>query len=86
MIHRHCIQQTFHIPLIQLKMPPEIINTDATLEKMNFILMFRLQAHNFSLLYQEINLEFICHIPNWMVLHTPDPGPNYHITIDKHTH
>ena len=29
MIHRHCIQQTFHIPLIQLNMPPKIIHTDA---------------------------------------------------------
>ena len=53
LIHRHCIQQTFHIPLIQLNMPPDIINTAATFEKMNFVLMLRLQAHNFSLLYQE---------------------------------
>ena len=60
MIHRHCIQQTFHIPFIQLNMPPEIINTDATFERRNFVLMVRLQAHNFSLLYQEMILDFIC--------------------------
>ena len=60
MVHRHCIQQNFHIPQIQLNMAPEIINTDATSEKMNFILMLSLQALNFSLLYQDIILEFIC--------------------------
>ena len=41
-------------------MPPEIINTDATFEKMYFILIFGLQAHKLSLLYQEIIVEFIC--------------------------
>ena len=44
MIHRHCIQQTFHIPLIQLNMPTKFINKDATFEKMSFTLVFRFQT------------------------------------------
>ena len=37
-----------------------IVNTDATFEKPNFILMMKLQARNFILLYQVIILEFMC--------------------------
>ena len=83
MIHRHCIQQTFQIPLIQLNVPPELINTDASFETMNFVLMLRFQTHNFSLLYQEIVSlnSFANSSKPWMLRHTPDyhrravPGP-----------
>ena len=85
-IYRHGIQQTFHIHLIQLNMPPEIINTDATFEKMNFV------THNSSHLHQEIFLEFsLPTLPNWMLIHTPEnrrhavPGTNYHKTVCEYT-
>ena len=48
--------------------------------------------HNFSLLYQEIILEFtLPTLPNWMLIHTPEnrrravPGPNYLKTDRKYT-
>ena len=47
MIHRHCIQQTFHIPLIQLNMPTKFTNRDVTFEKMSFTMVFRFQTCNF---------------------------------------
>ena len=52
-IHGHCIQSFFHIPLIQLNMLPTIFQRKSTLEKIDFFLISRPQAHNFSLLYQE---------------------------------
>ena len=54
MIHRHCIQLTFHISLIQLNMPTKFINRDATFEKMSFTLVFRFQTQIFSLLRQNV--------------------------------
>ena len=76
MIHHHCIQQIFHMPLIQLNMPPKIIHRNSTFEKMGLFLMLRPQAHNFSLLHQEVILEFVLPtIPNCMSIHTEKSPP-----------
>ena len=59
MIHRHCTQQTFHMPLVQLDMPPEIIHRNSTFEKMGLS-----DAHASSSQFQPslpgMILEFIC--------------------------
>ena len=52
MFHRHGIQQIFHISLIQLNMPPEFINTDATFESMNFILTLKTHQKIVAVLFQ----------------------------------